>query len=144
MYQTLADAVLVLHAGFVLFVVGGLALILLGNALGWRWVNGRRFRLLHLAAIAGVVSQSLAGITCPLTSLESWLREQSGATAYEAGFIQHWVGSFLYYRAPVWVFTVIYAGFGLLVILTWWMFPPMHRQRLEQDKRDVVIGDGRG
>ena len=39
MYQFLADAVLVLHFGVVLFVVGALVLILAGNARHWRWVN---------------------------------------------------------------------------------------------------------
>ena len=54
MYQILADAVLLLHLGVVLFVVGGLVLILLGNWLAWRWVNMLWFRLAHLGAIAFV------------------------------------------------------------------------------------------
>jgi Protein of Unknown function (DUF2784) len=123
-YTTLADLVLFSHIAIVMFVVGGLVLVVVGNVAGWRWVNGRLFRYAHLAAIAVVVVQSWLGITCPLTTLESWLREQAGASAYATGFIQYWVQYFLFYQAPEWVFTLVYSGFGLLVAATWWFFPP--------------------
>jgi hypothetical protein len=123
-YTTLADLVLFLHIATVLFVVGGLVLVVVGNAADWCWVNGRLFRYAHLAAITVVVVQSWLGITCPLTTLESWLREQAGASAYATGFIQYWVQHFLFYQAPEWVFTLVYTGFGLLVAATWWFFPP--------------------
>ena len=73
-FQLLADAVLVVHFGVVLFVVGGLVVVLAGNWLRWRWVNHLWFRLAHLAAIAVVVIQAWLGQYCPLTTLESWLR----------------------------------------------------------------------
>ncbi|HXD05894.1 MAG TPA: DUF2784 family protein, partial [Burkholderiaceae bacterium] len=78
-YRFLADAVLVLHSCIVVFVVGGLVLVLAGNALHWRWVNALWFRLAHLAAIAVVAVQSWLGEVCPLTTLESWLRVQAGS-----------------------------------------------------------------
>ncbi|HUP94488.1 MAG TPA: DUF2784 domain-containing protein, partial [Burkholderiales bacterium] len=51
MSQIAANVILVMHFAFVSFVVGGLAAIWLGAALGWRWVRGMRFRVAHLAAI---------------------------------------------------------------------------------------------
>ena len=48
----LADALLTLHVGLVLFVVGLLPLVLLGGALGWGWVRNFRLRLTHLALMA--------------------------------------------------------------------------------------------
>ena len=77
-YALLADAVLVLHTGIVLFVVGGLLLVVLGNWRGWPWVNRPWFRLAHLAAITAVVAESWLGLTCPLTTLEWWLRARAG------------------------------------------------------------------
>ena len=133
MYQALADAVLVLHFGVVLFVVGGLLAVLAGNALGWPWVNSRAFRFAHLLAIAVVVAQSWMGATCPLTSLESWLRLRSGQSGYELGFIQHWVHGVLFYEAPTWVFTALYTAFAALVAVTWWRFPP--RKSASQGER---------
>ena len=123
-YQLLADIVLVLHFAVVVFVVGGLMAVLVGNWLGWRWVNNLWFRLAHLAAIGYVVVQSLFGITCPLTTLESWLREQAGLPSYSESFIEHWVQGLLFYQAPFWVFALVYTVFGALVLLSWWFYPP--------------------
>ena len=123
-YQFLADAVLVLHFAVVLFVVGGLVVVVAGNSLQWRWVNRLWFRLAHLAAIAVVALQAWLGQFCPLTNLESWLRVQAGATAYEKSFIEHWLQRLIYYEAPFWVFTVAYTAFAVLVLLAWWRFPP--------------------
>ena len=124
LYELLANLVLVLHALVVLFVVGGLVLVFAGNALGWAWVNRWWFRVAHLGAIAYVVAQAWVGVTCPLTTLESWLRDQAGVSGYSGGFIEHWVGRLLFYEAPPWVFTLVYTAFGLLVAATWWRFPP--------------------
>jgi hypothetical protein len=123
----LADMVLLAHFGLVVFVVGGLAVILVGNLLGWRWVNNPWFRLAHIAAIAVVVAESWLGITCPLTTLESWLRAQAGSSGYDASFIEHWVQRILFHEAPPWVFASAYTAFGLLVAAAWWYFPPRRR-----------------
>lgn len=124
----LADAVLLAHLGVVVFNVGGLVLIVAGNRLGWGWVNRWWFRAAHLAAIAVVVAQAWLGITCPLTTLESWLRALSGAAPYGEGFIQHWVQRILFYQAPAWVFALAYTLFGLLVAAVWWHYPPERRK----------------
>jgi hypothetical protein len=123
-YQLLADTVLLFHFGVVLFVVLGLPVILVGNAFGWAWVNHFGWRLLHVSAIAIVVLQAWLGRHCPLTVLESWLRNQAGQVTDERSFIEYWVQRVLYYEAPMWVFALIYTGFGLLVAWSWWRFPP--------------------
>ncbi len=123
----LADMVLLAHFGLVVFVVGGLAVILVGNLFGWRWVNNPWFRFAHIAAIAVVVAESWLGITCPLTTLESWLRAQAGSSGYDASFIEHWVQRILFHEAPPWVFASAYTAFGLLVAAAWWYFPPRRR-----------------
>ncbi len=136
LYQLLADAVLMLHFALVALVVGGLVLILVGNMRAWRWVNGLWFRLLHLAAIGVVVAQAWLGATCPLTSLEMWLRARAGATTYNGSFIEYWLQRLLYYEAPSWVFTLVYSLFGLLVAATWWRFPPtIKRKGASRNKR---------
>jgi len=120
----LADAVLALHFCIVIFVVGGLPLIWIGNARGWRRVNGYGFRLSHLAAIGIVATQAWLGVLCPLTTLEMWLRAQAGAATYGGSFIAHWVQRALYYDAPAWVFIALYTAFAAAVAATWWRFPP--------------------
>lgn len=123
-YALLADVVLVLHFAVVVFVVGGLLAVVAGGALKWRWVRGRAFRWLHLAAIAVVVAQAWLGRLCPLTTLESWLRTQAGSVAYQSSFIEHWLQRWLYYEAPPWVFTTAYTAFAVLVLWAWWRVPP--------------------
>jgi hypothetical protein len=123
-YQLLADIVLATHLGLVLFVIGGLVAIVVGNLYRWGFVNRWWFRAAHLAAIAVVVAQAWLGIVCPLTTLESWLRVKVGGTGYETSFIEHWVTRFLFYEAPAWVFTAAYTVFGLAVAAAWWQFPP--------------------
>lgn len=124
-YRLLADAVLVVHLGVILFLVGGLILTLVGNRFArWAWVNSPWFRLAHLATITLVVLQAWAGQVCSLTTLESWLRQQSGVSSYERGFIEHWVQWLIFYQAPDWVFTTIYTVFSLLVAIAWWVYPP--------------------
>jgi len=134
-WQALADAVLLLHLAIVVFVIGGLAAILLGHARGWRWVHGIGFRLAHLAAIGIVVGEAWFGLTCPLTTLESWLRLQAGAASYQGGFIEHWVQRVLFYDLPPWVFTLAYTGFGALVAAAWWYVPPRRRQHRRDHPR---------
>lgn len=116
----LADIVLVVHALLVLFIVGGLAAIWTGAALGWRWVRARTFRLAHLLAIGIVAALAALGIDCPLTVLEDRLR--TGAPDAQ-GFVQRWVGRLLYHDLPAWAFTVAYVLFALLVWLTWRWIP---------------------
>lgn len=129
-YQLAADAVLLLHALFVAFVVLGQVLILAGAALGWFWVRNPWFRWIHLVAIAVVLVQSWLGILCPLTTLEMELRHRGGDATYTGSFIAHWLEVILYYQAPAWVFVVCYSGFGLLVVASWfWVRPRSWRPK---------------
>jgi len=125
-YSLLADLTGVVHALFVLFVVGGQVLILIGWARKWAWVRSMAFRVTHLAAIAFVVSEAWLGIPCPLTVLESRLRGLAGP---ETTFVEYWLDRLLYYQAPTWVFVVIYTAFAALVAATFAACPPKRRGR---------------
>jgi Protein of Unknown function (DUF2784) len=119
----LADAVLVVHVLFVLFVVGGFVLILAGAG-RWGWIRNRTFRVSHVAAIVFVAVEALLGFTCPLTLWEDTLR----ATGREEGsFIGRWLAWLLYYDLPERVFALAYAVFALAVIACWWAIPPRAR-----------------
>ncbi len=123
-YQPLADAVLILHASIVAFIVIGLLLILIGGFRNWTWTVNPWFRVAHLVGIGIVVLQSWFGVLCPLTTFETWLRQQAGSLTYKESFIQFWLQEILFYQAPLWVFAVAYTAFGLLVLLAWLKFPP--------------------
>ena len=120
----IADAVLLLHVLFIVFVVAGLALIFIGSALAWSWVRNPWFRIAHLSAIGIVVVQSWLGAICPLTTLEMALRLRAGGTVYSGSFIAHWLDTILYYQAPAWVFVVCYTAFGAVVVASWFWVRP--------------------
>ena len=80
-HRILADAVLVLHASFILFVVAG------GLLVRWR----RRVAWLHLPAVAWGALIEFRGWICPLTPLEIWARSRAGETGFSGGFIEHYL-----------------------------------------------------
>jgi len=121
MHSLLADTILIIHFAFVVFVVFGFVLILIGLLARWSWIHNRYFRITHLAAIGIVVLQAWFGQLCPLTIWENELRRRAGQPDYTETFIQHWLHEVLYYQAEPWVFTAIYTCFGALVVLVWFL-----------------------
>jgi len=76
--SSIADLIVSIHFVYVIFVVGGLFVIILGNILQWRFVKNFWFRSIHLAMILLVVFEALFGISCPLTDWEYELRVAAG------------------------------------------------------------------
>ena len=133
LYRLAADLILIAHTAFIAFVVIGLLLIWAGYFAGWKWTRGWWFRLAHLLAIAFVVGQSFAGVTCPLTDWENALRVRGGQDPYgDAGFIAHWLHRLIFFSAPTWVFTLCYTLFALLVVGTLLLAPPEWPRRKDR------------
>ena len=123
-YTILADAVVIIHAAYVAFVVFGLVAILLGAAMNWRWTRSLAFRITHLAAIALVCLESIVGVICPLTSLEDSIRARSGAAQYQGDFVAYWAHRMIFYNFSPWIFTTAYISFAILVAITFIAIPP--------------------
>ena len=124
---TLADLIVVLHLGYVLFVIVGLILIWLGVLLRWGWVRRPGFRVPHLVCTLIVPLEALIGYVCPLTTWEHELRLRAGERPEEISFMGRLARDLLFYQAPDWVFTVSYVAFGLIVVATL-LFVPMRRR----------------
>ena len=124
----LADLVLLVHFAFVLFVVGGLALIWIGATFSWQWVRNFWFRVAHLAAIVFVAGEALVGVWCPLTVWEDALRGVHG----EKSFVARWIHRVMFYDFPEWVFTAAYVLFALVVVASWRFVRPA---RTSNDER---------
>lgn len=77
MYSALADAVLVLHLAFVVFVVLGGLLVLRRPRVAW----------VHLPAAVWGIAIEFGGWVCPLTPLENRLRELAGESTDRGDFI---------------------------------------------------------
>ena len=85
-HRFLADAVLVLHLAFILFVVLGGFLVLRRPRIAW----------LHVPVFLWGAAIEFGGWICPLTPLEKWLRELGGEGAYAGGFIAHYLIALIY------------------------------------------------
>jgi hypothetical protein len=85
-YRFAADAVLVAHLAFVLFVVCGGLLVLRTPRLAW----------LHLPAVAWAAFVELSGSICPLTPLEVTLRRGAGEAGYAGDFVEHYLVALIY------------------------------------------------
>ena len=86
LWRILADGVVVLHLGFLLFVV-------LGGLMSLRWP---RVAWLHLPAAAWGAYIEFSGAVCPLTPLENRLRRAGGEAGYAGGFIDQYLVPVLY------------------------------------------------
>ena len=86
MYLLLADLVIVLHLGFIIFAT-------LGGLLLFRW---SRLAWVHLPAVIWGAITEFLGVICPLTPLEVWLRQQAGVDPYQGGFISHYLAPLIY------------------------------------------------
>ena len=113
-YRDAADVVLVVHLGFVLFVV-------LGGLLALRWP---RVAWVHVPVALYGASIEFIGFICPLTPLEIWLRRRGGEAGYEGGFIEHYITAALY---PTGLTREIQVALGVGVLLlnaivyaVWW------------------------
>jgi hypothetical protein len=85
-YRLLADALVVVHAAFVLFVV-------LGGLAGLRWPQAL---FLHLPALLWGAYAELTATVCPLTPLENHWRTLAGQQGYAGSFVEHYLLPILY------------------------------------------------
>ncbi len=103
-WRLAADAVVLVHLAFILFVLFGGLLVL-----RWRWLA-----LLHLPAAAWGVAVELLHLYCPLTPLENSLRQAAGQVGYQGGFVEHYLIPLIY---PAGLTPQIQLGLGALVLV---------------------------
>ncbi len=102
--RVLADAVVVLHLAFIVFVVAGGLLVARYVALAW----------LHLPAVGWVVWLEFSGAVCPLTPLEKLLRVRAGGAGYAGGFVEHHLMPIIYPAGLTAAFQIV---LGMLILM---------------------------
>lgn len=119
--RLLADAVLLLHMSFVVFVVLGGLLVLRYRRLAWAHVP---------AAVWGIGIEAIGGI-CPLTTVENALRRSAGESGYPGGFVEHYIVPIIYPTALTRSTQFWLAGIALLInalIYGWIVFGSRNRR----------------
>lgn len=123
-YRLLADLILLIHLSIVLFVIVAQFFIVIGLILKWPSIKNIYFRLTHLIAIAIVAAQAIVGQTCPLTTWENKFRILGNEAPYPDRFFPYWIHQILFFDWSPQVFTFLYCGFGVIVLLTFVLAPP--------------------
>jgi Protein of Unknown function (DUF2784) len=117
LYAAAAVLVLLVHLGFVLFVVFGALLALRRPRLLW----------LHLPAVAWGVYIELSSRACPLTALENLLRLRAGLAGVDGSFIEYYLRWLLY---PGWLTPVIQTILaGLAAAINLFLYVSLWRRR---------------
>lgn len=118
--KVIADIVMVIHFGWIIFMIWGFALTVLAF---WRPIFFDRwiFRSAHLAGILFVALWEILGKFCPLTIWENALRRgYNSKTDYPGSFIIGWIERLVYPDvSPLVVIipTIVMAGFTLVVFI---------------------------
>jgi hypothetical protein len=129
--EPLAALVLAVHLAVIGFNLFGLVAIPLGAWRGWEFVRVRWWRALHLASLAVVALQALAGRACFLTI---WQDDMSGV-ATEQPLVMRVVNGLIYWPLPMWVFTAAYAAVFVYVLALWKLVPPVPSLRPSSGRR---------
>jgi Protein of Unknown function (DUF2784) len=105
-YRVLADATMVVHFGFLVYVVTG-------GFLAWRWP---RTVLLHMVAAGWGLLITVFSLNCPLTWLEDGLRRRAGEQGLTSGFVDTYIEGVLYPQRFV---MEVRVAAGILVLIAW-------------------------
>jgi Protein of Unknown function (DUF2784) len=98
-----ADAIVLLHFAFILFVLLGAWCVL-----RWKWIAW-----LHVPVFVWGALVEFLGAECPLTPLEQRLRAMAGDDGYSGGFVEHYVMPVIY---PAGLTPTIQLWLGLFVV----------------------------
>lgn len=104
MYKLLADAIVVTHFLFIVFVISGGLLVI-------RWPQTA---FVHLPAAVWGALVEILGWVCPLTPLENHFRLLAGGSSYSGDFILRYLVPIIY---PAYLTVTIQQILGALVIL---------------------------
>jgi len=84
--RVLADAVVVVHLAFIVFVMSGGAAVIVWPRLAW----------FHLPAVIWAAYVEFTSTICPLTPLENLLRSRAGQSGYQGDFVEHYLLPIIY------------------------------------------------
>lgn len=126
-YRLTADAVVVVHLAYLVFLA-------IGGLLAWRW---RRLVWWHVPAVVWGLVSITVGVDCPLTAIEKHFRRLAGEQGYAGGFIDHYVEGVVYPESylllvRVLLVTVVVAGYAGVVL----------RARRAPSPHEAVPADG--
>jgi hypothetical protein len=120
-YRLLAEATMLVHFGFLVYVI-------VGGYLAWRWPRAIWPHLL-LAGYGGVTIA--LHLNCPLTYVQDWARRQGGEPGLSHGFVDQYLTGVLYPRS----YAVLVEILMILAVAVAWGGVVVRRTRLRSLRR---------
>lgn len=125
-YRILADLILVVHIGYVGYVIFGQVAIMIGWPLGWRWIRNPWFRVTHLLAILIVVFEVAIDYQCPLTV---WERDLRGDAEDTKSFMARLHEALSFPPESEHYFNAICILLGSIILVWMFVVPPRFRRK---------------
>ena len=119
----IADFILIIHFVIVTFITLGFFFIPIGYKFGWSLAYNKMLRAIHFALMGIITTESLIGLTCPLTTIEQILRNDF----YSKTFINYWISKVVYWDFPSLFFLIIYSICFFWTFLLWKVCPPKNK-----------------
>ncbi|MBM4068456.1 MAG: DUF2784 domain-containing protein [Planctomycetes bacterium] len=126
MNEFLANVIVAIHLGYLLFVIGGMLAIVLGMVLRWQWIRNPWFRFTHMAMILIVAFEAVIGFECPLTTWEHAFRGESFDSQTFVGKCLQWL---MFPEIPEQYLNMIYYLFAAAVVASFIIAPPRFRRK---------------
>ena len=124
--ENFADLVLIFHFGIVIFIISLFVIIPFGYKFKWNWPKNRKLRSTHLFLIFLVTTETVFGLTCPLTLIENNLR----GIYISNTFVNSWLQNLLYWNFPKEFFLISYILCLMWTIFMWNRFPPSNKKNV--------------
>jgi hypothetical protein len=122
-YLLLADALVILHFAFIVFVVLGALTVYRWPKMAWSHIP---------CALWGAWIEVTGGI-CPLTPIEVRLRSMGGTQGYTGGFIEHYLDGLIYPAGLTRLDQLFLGGLVVVINLSAYGFLLWRRVRSERE-----------
>ena len=118
----IADLILILHFGIVLFITSLFFLIPVGYKFNWIFTKNIKVRVFHAGLMTFVTIETFLGMACPLTYLENYfLNENENENKL---FLSYWLNKIIYWDLPSYFFLIMYLICLVWTFIMWYIFPP--------------------
>jgi hypothetical protein len=121
LHNFLADMVLIIHFGWIVFLILGFPVILYMNIF---WL-----RLIHAGGLIAALIMQITRTYCPLTLWEERLTHNGVSPLPPRPFLLRIIEDFIYIDAHnMWIISIITAVFIGGVALSFWLRPPQKKR----------------
>ena len=107
-------------------IISLFVIIPVGYKFKWNWPRNRKLRSTHLFLIFLVTTETVFGLTCPLTLIEHNLR----GIYISSTFVNSWLQNLLYWSLPKEFFLISYILCLMWTIFMWNRFPPSNKKNV--------------